>query len=163
MATLDPGSVAKEVDTLEKEAKKWIEQGNTLDKLYQKQWGQFGTINGGLWEGAKEIEKLAKELADARSAFEKMSIKADALRKELQTTGKLARDMKVQLGKSVTAFKAASKDVDKLLPINKGSSLLKDAGKTCDDTLKALDKLMVTLEADAQDCEGVPKSPDMPK
>jgi chromosome segregation ATPase len=155
--------VAKEVDKLEKEAQKWIDQGNNLDKLYQKQWGQFGTINAGLWEGAKEIEKLAKELADARTTFEKMSAKAEGLRKELQTTGKLARDIKVELGKSIPKFEAAAKDVDKLLPINKGSSLLKDAAKTCDNMLKALDSMSVKMEGDAQDCEGPPKSPDMPK
>jgi chromosome segregation ATPase len=163
MATLDPGSVAKEVDKLEKEAQKWIDQGNNLDKLYQKQWAQFNTINTALWEGAKEIEKLAKELAEARTTFEKMSTKIEGMRKELQTTGKQARDMKAELAKSIPKFEAAAKDVDKLLPINKGSSLLKDAAKTCETMLKNIDKMSVLMEGDAQECEGLSKSPDMPK
>ncbi|MGE0862196.1 MAG: hypothetical protein AB7I01_14135 [Gammaproteobacteria bacterium] len=163
MAIQDPGSLAKEVAAHEKECKKWFEQADKLANLHEKSWGQFTMINSALWEGAKEIERLIKELADARDAFEKMSTKVEALRKDITNNGKLARDMMAQIKKPLPDIEQSGKDVETLLKTNKGSSLLKDADKTCKALTRDIEKYRVMLQGNAQDCEEPPKSPTMPK
>jgi hypothetical protein len=91
-----------------------------------------------------------------------MAAKAEGLLKELSSVGKAARDMKAELNKSVPKFKALHDDTEKLLALNKTSSLLKEAKKVCEDQLKALDTLTVKMESDAQDCAEPPKMPAMP-
>lgn len=162
MTIQDPGDLAKAVQAQEKEADKWTEKGKLLDRLFEKKWSEFGTINGALWEGQKEVEEQTKALVESRAAFAKMAAKAEGLRKELGNVGKLARDMKTELNKSVPKFETLKTDVEKLLALNKSSSLLKDAKKACESQLKELDSLTVRMECAAQDCEGPPKMPDMP-
>jgi hypothetical protein len=162
MPITDPGQIAKLVTELDKHAQTWCEKAATLDKFYQKKWSEYGTINSALWEGHKEIEKQSSELQDARVTFAKMTVKVDGLRTELTTTGKLARDMKAELQKSLPKLESALKEVEKLLPLNKGSSVLKDAKTECEARIKKIGKLVNTLESDAQDCEEPPKTPTLP-
>ncbi|MCE9637498.1 MAG: hypothetical protein K8T90_17475 [Planctomycetes bacterium] len=159
MPIQDPAGVAKEAEKLEADVGKWIEQGNSLDKTYQKKWAEFGLINGGLWEGSKEIDELVKSLTAAFVTFDKMTSKAGDLRKDLTNIGKMARDLQKQLASYDPKITALKKDAEKLLAVNKTSAQLKTAIASMIALDKACEKVSNQLEADAQDCEGSPKSP----
>lgn len=163
MATIqDPGELAKHVDQLEKDVAKWQNNAKSLDTVYQKKWAEFSLINSALWEGHAIVEKKTQSLTEARSTFEKMTVKGVGLRKDLTNTGKLARDTQVELRKHLPKFESTAKDVEKLLTVNKTSSLLKDAKASCAAQIKLIEKLINQLEADAQDCEKPPTMPTMP-
>lgn len=159
MPITDPAGVAKEAEKLEADAGKWIAQGQTLDKTYQKKWAEFGLINGGLWEGSKEIDELVKSLTAAFVTFDKMTLKAGDLRKDLTNIGKMARDMQKQLASYDPKISALKNDAAKLLAVNKTSAQLKTAITSLTALEKKCEQISNQLEADAQDCEGPPKSP----
>lgn len=163
MPVQDPTQIANETAKLVAEATKWVEQGKTLDTTYQKKWSEFGLINGGLWEGSKEIDELIKGLVAAFVTFDKMTIKATDLRKDLTNIGKMGRDIQKQLRTYLPKIKALGDDAEKLLKINKTSAQLKKAVADLAAVEKKIEQVLNQVESDAQDCEGPPKMPERPK
>lgn len=166
MAITSPAEAAKEVSTIAADYLKLKDQVGKLDKTYASKNGEWMLLSQPLWAGHDEIKRLRKELADAITTFEKMTTKAEIVKKQMDTIGKMAVDHKKELAKFVKPIEAAQDTCEKLYKLNKTSSLLKDAllGKNgCKDLLRSIDQESVKLEGVAQECQGLAKLPDLPK
>ena len=163
MAIQSPAEVAKAVGMIDTQSQKLMDEGKKNLTAYKKKAAEFETIRGGLLEGASVIVEHQKELAAMYVTFDKMTTKLDGLRKDMETQGKALRGVQKLVVEAVPDVRELGKDADKLLPLNKGNALLKEAKTTCDTLDKSLGQMKESLEVAAADCEGLPGEVPRPK
>jgi hypothetical protein len=160
MAAPTPESCAGEVDKSVAKYETFAAQVGKLDKTYAKMNGEYRLIAHALWQGSDVIKELGKQLADSIATFNKMTPKGEALRKQMQSIGIMARDYMKELKTYRSDLEEVQGGCEAMLKANKDSKVLKTA-KT-DAALKSLESNYGMLDLVAQECAGISKLPDLP-
>jgi len=163
MSIQSPAEVAKAADMLKKQSLKLTEEAKKTMTEYKKYCGEFETIRGGLLEGADIINKQVKELTTSFMTFDKMSTKLELIRKDLIETGKRLRAIIKPVSEVGPDSAELIKQINTLLPINKGNALLATSKSSLEIMTKSLQDLKENMGVAADDCEGLPGAVPRPK